>query len=339
MSAVPDSKALLAAIVNSSDDAIVSKNLTSTIMSWNAGAERIFGYTADEMIGESILKIIPTDRHSEEVYILNLVKRGERINHYNTIRRCKDGRLINVSITVSPVRAEDGTIVGASKIARDITEWKITQDTQLLLLKEINHRSKNLLAVAEAIVRQTAKSTAPRELVSRITKRLHSLSVNQDLLIDRDWRGAEINRIVESQMNSVIDDFPARVQLDGPPTVVTPAVAQALGLTIYELTANAIKFGSLSTSYGGVKIRWGIEEENGARQFKMVWQEFGGPPAVAPKKKGFGNTIIADMIARSTLGKTDIQYGEAGLSWQLTAPESAVIELGRSLGGESRPGY
>ena len=335
---LPDSKALLAAIVDSSDDAIVSKDLNGIVTSWNNGAQRIFGYAPNEIIGKSILTLIPIERHSEETYIINLIKRGERINHYNTMRRCKDGRLINVSITVSPIRGTDGTVIGASKIARDITEWKITQDTQLLLLKEINHRSKNLLAVAEAIVRQTAKSTPSRELVGRITKRLHSLSVNQDLLIDRDWRGAEIHRIVESQMNSVIDDFQARVQAEGSPIVVSPAVAQALGLTIYELTANAVKFGSLSTAYGGVKIRWSLEHDGDARHFKMTWQEFGGPPAVEPKKKGFGTTIISDMVARSTHGKVGITYGDAGLRWELVAPESALADYSTMAGtSETRP--
>ena len=322
-----DSRALLAAIVDSTDDAIVSKDLTSIVTSWNKGAERMFGYGPDEIVGQSILKLIPPERHSEETYILNLVKRGERINHYNTVRRCKDGRMLNVSLTVSPVRSPDGTIFGVSKIARDITEWKITQETQLLLLKEINHRSKNLLAVAEAIVRQTAKSTAPRELVDRITRRLHSLSLNQDLLIDRDWRGAAIHRIIESQMGSVIDDYATRIDAEGPLLTVSPSVAQALGLTIYELTANALKFGALSASSGRVKIRWGIEESNGAREVKMSWQEIGGPPAVAPKKKGFGTTIIEDMIARSTLGRAHITYGESGLYWELVAPETALIDL------------
>ena len=118
---------LLSSIVASSDDAIVSKDLTGTITSWNRGAERMFGYTAEEMIGSSILRIIPTDRHSEEVAIVSKLRRGERVDHYETIRCKKDGRLFDVSITVSPLTDDDGNVIGASKIARDISEQKRTQ--------------------------------------------------------------------------------------------------------------------------------------------------------------------------------------------------------------------
>jgi PAS domain S-box-containing protein len=114
--------AQLAAIVESSDDAIISKNLQGTIMSWNQAAERIFGYTAKEMVGASILRLIPPGREGEEHEILSKIQRAERIDHYETVRRRKDGRLIDVSVTVSPIKDSEGRVVGASKIAHDITE-------------------------------------------------------------------------------------------------------------------------------------------------------------------------------------------------------------------------
>jgi PAS domain S-box-containing protein len=119
-----DAAAYLAALIDSSDDAIISKNLDGIIQTWNTGAERIFGYSASEVIGQSILLLIPPDRHHEEVTILARLKRGERIEHYETVRRRKDGCHIDISLTVSPVRGADGRILGASKIVRDITERK-----------------------------------------------------------------------------------------------------------------------------------------------------------------------------------------------------------------------
>ena len=118
---------LLSLIVSSSDDAILSKDLKGTITSWNRGAERMFGYTPEEMIGSSILRIIPSDRHSEETAILSKLRRGERIDHYETVRQKKDGRLLDISITVSPLTDEKGNVIGASKIARDISEQKRAQ--------------------------------------------------------------------------------------------------------------------------------------------------------------------------------------------------------------------
>jgi PAS domain S-box-containing protein len=321
-----DPKAWLAAIVESSDDAIISKDLDGIVTSWNTAAERIFGYTADEMIGQSILKLIPEDRHSEETLILSMARRGERLRNYDTVRRCKDGRLLNVSLTISPIRDKHGNILGVSKIAHDISDRKIAQETQLLLMRELNHRSKNILAVADAIVRQTAKNCEPSELVSRVSRRLYALSVNQDLLIERNWRGAALSDIVRSQMSALLDDLTSRVGIDGPPLVVAPAAAQALSMAIFELTANALKYGALSTGAGRIDIQWNIGEIDGARQFTMSWRESGGPPVLAPQTTGFGHSIIRDMVARSLDGRASLTFDAPGVVWEITAPVSALIE-------------
>src|SRR5205085_9026508 len=114
----------LAAIVESSSDAIISKTLDGVILSWNQGAQRMFGYTAEEAVGKSILILIPPERHAEEPRILERLRRGERIEHYETVRVTKDGRRLDISLTVSPIRDDQGRLIAASKIARDITESK-----------------------------------------------------------------------------------------------------------------------------------------------------------------------------------------------------------------------
>src|ERR1043166_3073440 len=130
------------AIVDSSDDAIVSKNLDGIVMSWNKAAERIFGYSAQEMIGQSILKIIPSDRVDEETQILARLHRGDRVDHFETKRQRKDGRLIDVSLTISPIRNSQGNIVGASKIARDVTEQKEAQRKLAAALEELKRANQ-----------------------------------------------------------------------------------------------------------------------------------------------------------------------------------------------------
>ena len=129
--------AQLAAIVASSDDAIVSKTLQGRVVSWNAGAARIFGYDASEMIGQPILRLIPPELQGQEAEILAKLKRGEHIDHYETVRVAKDGRRLDVSLTVSPVRDKFGNIVGASKVARDVTERKQAERFQRLLIEGI----------------------------------------------------------------------------------------------------------------------------------------------------------------------------------------------------------
>ncbi len=151
-----------AAIVESSDDAILSKDLDGVILSWNRGAERLFGYSADEAVGRPITLIIPPDRLNEEPTILGKIRNGEAVEHFETVRLRKDGTPIDISLTVSPIRDADGIVVGASKIARDITELKRTRDRQYLLLREMSHRVKNLFALSSSIVglsARTAKST------------------------------------------------------------------------------------------------------------------------------------------------------------------------------------
>src|SRR6201987_1275045 len=142
----------LASIVDSSDDAIVSKNLDGVVTSWNRGAERVFGYAAEEAIDQPITIVIPKDRQDEERTILTRIRRGERIDHFETVRQRKDGSLIVVSLTVSPVKSANGKIVGASKIARDITEQKRARERIATLAREAEHRVKNVLASVQAAV-------------------------------------------------------------------------------------------------------------------------------------------------------------------------------------------
>ncbi len=126
-------------------------DLNGVIMSWNAGAQRLFGYTAEETIGRSVTMLIPEERHDEEPAILARIRRGERIDHYETVRRRKDGSLVNISLTVSALRNRYGKIIGASKIGRDISERKRAEEQQQLLLREMNHRIKNLFAVSNSV--------------------------------------------------------------------------------------------------------------------------------------------------------------------------------------------
>lgn len=150
----------LAAIVESSDDAIIGKDLTSIITSWNAGAERIFGYTAEEMIGRSIMQLIPPDRQDEEREILARIRRGERMDHFETVRRAKSGDLLHVSITVSPIKDSQGQVIGASKVARDITERKAAEAALNAALRDAEEANRERLQLLDS--EREARSQAER---------------------------------------------------------------------------------------------------------------------------------------------------------------------------------
>ena len=166
-----------AAIVESSEDAILSKDLAGIILSWNHGAERLFGYTADEAVGRPVTLIIPPDRLDEEPVILDKIQRGESVEYFETVRQRKDGTLVDISLTVSPIRDSRGRIVGASKIARDVTDIKRTRDRQYLLLREMSHRVKNLFALSSSIVGLSARTAGSvQELANSARERLAALA-------------------------------------------------------------------------------------------------------------------------------------------------------------------
>src|SRR4028119_1529088 len=157
-----EAQARLAAIVESSVDAIVSKTLDGIIRTWNAGAERLFGYTAEEEVGRSITVIIPPDRLHEETEILARLSRGERIEHYETVRRAKDGRLIDISLTISPTRDPEGKIIGAAKIARDITERRRAEEAQARLAAIVESSQDAIISKTLQGVIQTWNTAAER---------------------------------------------------------------------------------------------------------------------------------------------------------------------------------
>lgn len=320
-----NSKALLAAIVESSDDAIISKDPNGIITSWNQSASRVFGYSAEEAIGRPITMLIPDDRLDEERRILSRIRAGLRVHHYDTVRRRKDGTFVHISLTVSPIRDADGRVIGASKIARDITERRRLEEAQRALSREVNHRSKNLLAVVQSIIRYTVAHSAPQDFMRRISERLQALSANQDLLIESSWRGAEMNRLVRSQLEQ-IDDLPAdRVTAGGEPLFLTPTAAQALGIALHELATNAVKFGALSDKAGMVSIGWRLEDALEGQELIVTWQEAGGPEVSAPEYAGFGTAIIKRITGRSMGGVVTTSYAPTGLTWELRAPAAGLI--------------
>ena len=153
------------------------------------------------MVGKPITVLIPPESHNEEPEILERIRRGERIDHYETVRRRKDGSLVDISLTVSPIRNAAGRIVGASKIARDITERKEAEARQRLLTRELHHRTKNLFAVVQAVVsRSFAGKATVEEAQTAVLDRLHSLGQAHILLVDREWQGTDLLELVSGEM-------------------------------------------------------------------------------------------------------------------------------------------
>jgi PAS domain S-box-containing protein len=303
----------LAAIVESSEDAIVSKNLDGIIISWNMGAQRVFGYTAAEAVGQPITIVIPADRQREEREILTRIRRGEHTDHFETIRQRKDGTLIVVSLTVSPVRNAEGQIIGASKIARDITEQKRSHEQIATLAREAEHRSKNLLASVQATVR-LSQSETPDGLKRAIEGRIQSLANVRSLFVKTRWIGADLSTIAAQELAPYSEKDQRRVRIDGPPVLLEPDVAQTIGIILHELATNAAKYGALAVPDGQVELKWS-HDANG--RLHLRWTESNGPKVQEPTHKGFGGRITEQMIAQRS-GKLHFDWRAEGLVCEIT---------------------
>jgi PAS domain S-box-containing protein len=310
----------LAAIVESSDDAIMIKDLDGIFTSWNRGAERLFGYRAEEAIGKSVKILIPADRHDEEPEILEHIRRGERIEHYETVRLRKDGSLVPVSLAVSPVKVA-GKIIGASKIARDITERKRAEARQALLTAELHHRTKNLFAVVHSVVsRSFVGKRTVKDAEMAVLDRLHSLAQTHIMLIEKEWQGADIVDVVRSEMSP----YGGRVSIEGPSLMLTSQAAQNFALALHELATNAAKYGALSNLTGHVRISWSVFKPNGHRLFTLRWQERGGPRVNPPKQKGFGSVVLERVMGEYFETPPRIDYAEGGVIYELNGSLEAI---------------
>jgi PAS domain S-box-containing protein len=304
-----------ASIVESSDDAIVSKNLNGIIQSWNKGAEHVFGYTAEEAVGQPITIVIPADRQGEERDILTRIRRGQRIEHFETVRRRKDGSLIAISLTVSPVKNDEGKIVGASKIARDITEQKYSQERIATLAREAEHRSKNMLATVQAAV-HLSHSDTPEGLKLAIEGRIRALANVHSLFLETRWIGADLSTIARQELAPYSERDKAQVQIEGPQVLLEPNTAQAIAVILHELATNAGKYGALSKPSGKIDLQWSHSASGG---LVIRWTETGGPAVKTPKRQGFGGRVVEQLIGQLK-GNVHFDWRVGGLVCEFTLP-------------------
>jgi PAS domain S-box-containing protein len=215
-------------------------------------------------------------------------------------------------------------IVSFGGTVQDITERKESEEKEHLLMREINHRAKNMLSVVDAIAHQTA-TRSPEDFVERFSERVQALSANQDLLVRNEWNGVDIADLTRAQLAHFADLIGSRIAMQGPRLRLNPASAQAVGLALHELATNAGKYGALSTDRGRVDIGWGII---GGETFTMDWTERDGPPVVPPKRRGFGTIVMEAMAQRSVDGAVQLDYPPSGVTWRVTCPAANVLEPG-----------
>lgn len=320
----------LAAIVETSADAILTKDLDGVITSWNQGATELFGYEAGEAIGRPVTMLIPADRQAEEAKIQSRIRAGERVEPYETVRLRRDGTLIDIWLSVSPLKDSTGAIVGASKIARDITERNRAREQERLLIREMNHRIKNLFALASSIISLSARDAAsPQDLKTQATERLAALARVHSLALSRHGSDhgtvampTTLHALVKAILAPYADGDGGRIRLSGDDLALSPSATTSFALLVHEFATNAAKYGALSSERGKIAI----DTRQQGDRLLFTWTERGGPAVTAPSSaEGFGG-YLAKATVKTLEGQIAHSWDADGVTVRLD------VALGRAQG-------
>jgi PAS domain S-box-containing protein len=316
-----------AAIVVATHDALISLDAEGRIDAWNPGAERLFGWTAQEVIGRTATFIGIESAAHPPAELTRRVLAGEDIGPLDVQRRRKDGARIEVSLTARPVRDGEGRVVGIAAALHDIGDRKRREAQMRFVMRELTHRSKNLLAVIQAMARQTARSATDAEsFVDRFADRLAALARSHDLLVSQDWVGVDLRALLLQQLAPFIDEGDGRVTVEGQPLALKPEIAQSVGMAFHELATNASKYGALSVPGGHVDVSWSRVASDDGGRIRIEWREGGGPPFAPPERRGFGRTVTERMVAAATRGEAHLEWHPEGLSWRLDMPATCLVD-------------
>lgn len=295
----------------------------------NPAYEKILGYSLAQLKQLTFTSLVhPDDRPANLNEMARLVRR--EIPYFEIFNRSihKSGRVVWVHKFVLLLQDRHGRAVNIVALVTDMTERKRQEEQIRLLMREVNHRSKNLLAVVQSVARQTAIYGDPESFAQRFSERLQGLAASHDLLVHNSWQGVELAELVRSQLAHFRDLVGGRITLSGPPLRVNASAAQSLGMALHELSVNAGKYGALSNGTGQVAITWTVEEGLREKRFTISWCESGGPEVREPDHSGLGSLILTRLAEQSLGAQVSIDFASKGASWFLTAPLNSVAETG-----------
>lgn len=313
-----------ARLLDQSQEPILVWELGGPITVWNRGAAQLYGWNASEAVGKRSHDLLATRLPKpQEAFEAMLERDKSWVGELQ--QKTREGAIITVESRQEIMTASDGRIL-VLETNRDITERKHAEEKIRLLMREVNHRSKNLLAVVQAVANQTARGRSPHDFALRFGERLLGLAASHDLLVHNAWRGVDLGELVSSQLAHFRDMIGRQISLDGPKLQVTAAAAQSLGMALHELTTNAAKHGALTTRKGRLAIAWWMSGEDESARLHLRWTETGGPPVSPPPARGFGTRVLVEMTQAALQGKVTLDYRPEGLVWEVTAPVEGLLE-------------
>jgi PAS domain S-box-containing protein len=321
----------LVQLIERSSDFVATADLDGHITYMNSAAKRMIGGGSERGLHFSEYIAPESLGYFKDTFIPAVRQHGHASAEMK-LRNRTTGELIDVICATFLLLDRNGKPNQLATVTRDITDRKRHEEHLDLLMREVNHRAKNLLSVVQAISHQTA-AKSPKDFTARFTERLQALSANQDLLVRSDWGGVDIEELVRAQLATFSDLIGSRISMHGPELRFNSTAAQAVGLALHELATNAGKYGALSTETGSVKVSWRLD----GGMFAMSWTERGGPPVSVPTQRGFGSTVLSFMAKRSVGGEVCLEYAPSGVVWTLTCPSANALEAAEKEEFEHAP--
>ena len=313
------------------DYAIMATDLQQNVTIWNAGAQQILGWQATELIGRTFPAIWSQEDQAlkaddrERALCLQDGRTEEERWHLR-----KDGTAFWSHTLMTPLRRDDGQLIGFLKILRDRTEQRAADENQSLLVNELNHRVKNTLATVQSIAAQTLRSAATvADARAALEERLIALSLAHDVLTRESWEGAEMHEIATLAISPYVGADTARIVTGGPEVRLEPSMALAMAMALQELATNAVKYGALSTPEGRLSILWTLE----ADVIRLTWEEKDGPVVTQPKHRGFGSRLIERSLSAALGGDAAIDFAPSGVICVITAIIPSGPTSSRELSG------
>jgi len=326
--------ALFEAVIKMTPDLVFVKDLQSRALLRNPAA--LFGKSWDEVEGRK-----EAEWHRDPTEAAQVVANDRKVIESGTSMQFEERFTTPLGVrmllsTKSPLFDEDGKIVGTIGVSTDITERENRARHLEFIMRELSHRSKNLLMIIQAVARQSIRQSASlQDFEQQFNDRLASLARLHDLLIQEEWRGASLRAIAQSQVGPFAG---GRAELDGPAILLKPDIAQVISMVLHELATNAAKYGALSNATGKIQLTWGYVDNQRKRLF-VQWQETGGPAVLAPQRTGFGTVVLERMALQIPDASASLKFLTAGVVWYLEAPLDSLVgaEVLPGSGGPAGP--
>jgi PAS domain S-box-containing protein len=312
--------ALFEAVINMTPDLVFVKDLESKALLRNPAA--LFGKTWEEVEGRKEADWHRDPKEAEQVVANDrkVIEAGASMQFVEQFTTQQGVRTL--LSTKSPLFDEDGRIVGTIGVSTDITERENRARHVEFIMRELSHRSKNLLMIIQAVARQSIRqSSSLDDFEGEFNERLASLARLHDLLIQEEWRGASLRAITQTQVGPFAGD---RIKIDGPEILLRPDIAQVISMVFHELATNASKYGALSNATGDVLVLWNFVGDQ-CNRLSLRWEEAGGPAVLLPQRKGFGSVVLERMALQIPDASASLKFVTTGVVWYLEAPLKSFL--------------